>query len=86
MTAVIRRWTRCRKPNNLSDRLAAVWGYRSKNLGAVQSDLLVQDQFRKMVALAILLVGSSQTISALKVAEIAYLNHRSHWKGRSKKK
>jgi hypothetical protein len=55
MTAVIRRWTRCRKPNDLSDRLAAVWGYRSKNLGAVQIDLLVQDQFREVVALALFL-------------------------------
>ena len=55
MTALIRRWTRRCKPNDLSNGLAAVRGYRSKNLGAVQIDLLVQDQFRKMVALALFL-------------------------------
>jgi hypothetical protein len=55
MTALIRRWTRRCKSNDLSNGLAAVRGYRSKNLGAVQIDLLVQDRFRKMVALALFL-------------------------------
>jgi hypothetical protein len=55
MTAVIRRWTRRRKPNDLSHRLAAVRRHRSKNLGSIEVNLLGQNQFRKMVAVALFL-------------------------------
>ena len=37
MTARIRRWTRCRKSNDLSDRLAAVRRHRATNLGSIKS-------------------------------------------------
>jgi len=66
MTAVIRRWTRRCKPNDLSNGLAAVRGYRSKNLGSVEVNLLVQDQFRKVVALALFLDRSRQEAPAFK--------------------
>ena len=55
MTARIRRGTRRRKPNHLSDRLAAVWGHGTENLGSIETDLLGEDRFREMVALALLL-------------------------------
>jgi len=42
MTARIRRWTRRRKPNDLSDRLAAVRRHRTENLGSIKNDLLGQ--------------------------------------------
>ena len=56
MTARIRRWTRCRKSNDLSDRLAAVRRHRTENLGSFKNDLLGQARFREVVALALLLV------------------------------
>jgi hypothetical protein len=40
MTAGIRRWTRRRKPNDLSLRLAALRRHRGSNLGSVEIDLL----------------------------------------------
>ena len=55
MTACIRRWTRCRKPNDLSRRLAAIRRHRSKNLGPLEVDLLGKDRFREMVAMALFL-------------------------------
>ena len=51
---------RRREPNNLSNRLAAVRRHRSTNLGAVEIDLLGQDRFRKVVAVALLL-GQAET-------------------------
>ena len=59
MTARIRRWTRCGKSNHVSDRLAAVWCDGSKNLGTITDDLLGEDRFREVVALAIFLILSS---------------------------
>ena len=56
MTARIRRWTRRRKPNDLSDRLAAVRRHRTENLGSIKNDLLGQSRLREMVALALLLI------------------------------
>jgi len=56
MTAGIRRWTRRRKSNHLSNRMAAVWSYRTADLGPVAHDLLGEDRFREMVALALLLI------------------------------
>ena len=56
MTARIRRWTRCRKSNDLSDRLAAVRRHRATNLGSIKNDLLGQGRFREVVALALLLI------------------------------
>jgi len=45
MTAGIRRWTRRRKSNHLSNRMAAVWSYRTADLGPVAHDLLGEDRF-----------------------------------------
>lgn len=45
MTAGIRRWTRCGKSNNLSDRLAAIRRNRPKNPGAIEANLLGKDRF-----------------------------------------
>jgi hypothetical protein len=45
MTARIWRWTRRRKPHDLSDRLAAVRRHRSQNLGPVENDLLGEARF-----------------------------------------
>lgn len=56
MTARIRRGTRRRKSNDLSDRLAAVRSHGTKNLGSIETDLLGEDRFREMVALALLLI------------------------------
>jgi len=42
MTARIRRWTRCRKPNDISNRLATVRRHRATNLGSIKNDLLGQ--------------------------------------------
>ena len=42
MTARIRRWTRRRKPNDISNRLAAVRRHRTENLGSIKNDLLGQ--------------------------------------------
>ena len=55
MTARIRRWTRRRKPNDISHRLATVRCHRATNLGSIKNDLLGQGRFREVVALAILL-------------------------------
>ena len=60
MTAGVRRWTRRGKPNDLSDRLAAVRRHRATNLGSIKNDLLGQGRFREMVALALLLVRYSK--------------------------
>ena len=56
MTAGIRRWTRCRKSNHLSHRMAAVWSYRTADLGTIANDLLGENRFREMVAVAVLLI------------------------------
>ncbi len=56
MTAGVRRWTRRGKPNDLSNRLAAVRRHRATNLGSIKNDLLGQGRFREVVALALLLV------------------------------
>ena len=40
MTTRLRRWTRRRKPHNLSHRLAAVRCHRTENLGPLENDLL----------------------------------------------
>ena len=56
MTARIRRWTRRRKPNDISNRLATVRRHRATNLGSIKNDLLGQGRFREVVALALLLV------------------------------
>jgi hypothetical protein len=40
MTARIRRGTRRRKSNDLSDRLAAVRRHRTEDLGSIETDLL----------------------------------------------
>jgi len=56
MTAGIRRWTRRRQSNHVSDRMATVWRHRSKDLGTVAHDLLGEDRFREMVAVALLLI------------------------------
>jgi hypothetical protein len=56
MTAGIRRWTRRREPNDLSNRLAAVRRHQAQNLGSIENDLLGEDRFRKMVAVALFLI------------------------------
>ena len=56
MTARFRCWTRRGESDHLSHRLAAVWRHRSSNLGSIKNDLLGQDRFREMVALALLLI------------------------------
>jgi len=56
MTAGVRRWTRCGKSNHISDRMAAVWCDRSENLGTIADDLLGENRFREVVALAVLLI------------------------------
>jgi hypothetical protein len=56
MTAGIRRWTRCGESNNISDRVAAIWRHRSENLGTIANDLLGENRFREMVAVAVLLI------------------------------
>lgn len=56
MTARIRRWTRRRKPNDISNRLATVRRHRATNLGSIKNDLLGQGRFREVVALALLLI------------------------------
>jgi hypothetical protein len=72
MTAGIRRWTRRGKPNNLSNRLAAIRRHRSENLGSVEIDLLGQDRFRKMVALAVFLAHARRRhLKTLKVIQTA---------------
>jgi hypothetical protein len=58
MTARIRRWTRRRKPNDLFNRLATIRRHEPQNLGSVENDLLGEDRFRKMVAVALLLILS----------------------------
>ncbi len=55
MTARVRRWTRRRKPNDLSNRLAAIRRDRSTNLGPIKNGLLGKDRLREMVAVALLL-------------------------------
>ena len=55
MTPGLRRWTRRCKPNHLSHRLAAVRRHRTENLGTVEGDLLGENRFREMVALALFL-------------------------------
>jgi len=55
MTARLRRWTRRRKPNHISHRMAAIRRHRSENLGRVQIDLLGESRFREMVAVALFL-------------------------------
>jgi hypothetical protein len=55
MTAGIRRWTRRRKPNDLSLRLAAIRRHRSAHMGTIETHLLGEDRFRKVVAVALLL-------------------------------
>jgi hypothetical protein len=60
MTAGIRRWTRRRQSNHVSDRMAAVWNYRTPDLGSVPNDLLGEDRVREMVALAVLLIPDLQ--------------------------
>ena len=57
MTACLRRGTRRRKPNNLSDRLAPFRNHRAPDLGSFTAYLLGQDRIRKVVALALLLVS-----------------------------
>jgi hypothetical protein len=59
MTAGIRRWTRRRQSHHLSDRMAAVWRHRAKDVGTVAHDLLGEDRFREMVAVALLLILTS---------------------------
>ena len=44
MTARLRRWTRRRKPNHLSNRLAAFWCHRATDLGPLSLYLLGQDR------------------------------------------
>ena len=56
MTARIRRWTRRRKSNDISNRLATVRRHRATNLGSIKNDLLGQGWFRELVALALLLI------------------------------
>jgi len=56
MTAGVRRWTRRRQSNDLSNRLAAVRDYRAADVGTVADDLLGKDRLREMVALAVLLI------------------------------
>jgi len=56
MTAGVRRWTRRRQSNDLSNRLAAVRDYRAADVGTVADDLLGKDRLREMVALALLLI------------------------------
>ena len=71
MTAVIRRWTRRRKPNDLSHWLAAVRRHRSKNLGSIEVNLLGQNQFRKMVAVALFLDPSqSQNATNQQISQL----------------
>ncbi len=59
MTAGVRRWTRRRESNDLSHRLAAIRRHGPKNLGSVKNDLLGENRFREMVALALLLILDS---------------------------
>ena len=56
MIAGVRRWTRRRESNHLSDRMATVWSHRTPNLGPVTHDLLGEARVREMVALALLLI------------------------------
>jgi len=65
MTARIRRWTRRRKPNDLSDRLAAVRRHRTENLGSIKNDLLGEDRLREMVAVALFLILSAFRVKNL---------------------
>jgi hypothetical protein len=59
MTAGIRRWTRRRQSNHVSDRMAAVWSDRTADLGSVSNDLLGENRLREMVAVALLLILKS---------------------------
>ena len=56
MTASLRRGPRCCQPNRLSHRLAAIRRYGAAHLGTVEANLLGKNRFRKVVALALLLV------------------------------
>lgn len=76
MTAGFRRWTRRRKPNDLSNRLATIRRHRSENLGSVENDLLGEDRFREMVALALLLILSQALIKNKSQSEIQFLPER----------
>ena len=55
MTTRVRRRARRRKPNHVSHILAAIWGNRAPNLGAIASDLLGQNRLREVVPVALLL-------------------------------
>ena len=59
MTAGLRRWTRRRKPNDLSHRLAAVRRHRTAHLGPVEINLLGQSRLREVVALALFLISAA---------------------------
>jgi hypothetical protein len=56
MTAGLRRGPRRCQQNHLSHRLAAIRRYGAAHLGAVKADLLGENRFREVVALALFLV------------------------------
>jgi hypothetical protein len=57
MTAGLRRGPRRCQQNHLSHRLAAIRRYGAAHLGAVKADLLGENRFREVVALALFLEG-----------------------------
>ncbi len=61
MTASLRRWTRRRKPNHVSYRVAAIRRHGGANLGAVPLDILGENRIREMVVVALFLVIQFQS-------------------------
>ena len=82
MTTGIRRWTRCCKPNDLSNRLAAIRRHRTTNLGPVENDLLGQGRLREMVAVALFLVPSNSLVWLLcEIRREGDLDIEAEWNG-----